>query len=93
MAKSDEFGSIMSRNNPVASSLRGEDVYKQWLISKGGSTTGGRSLRQIEMSFFAANGGTGKTYSELMGTFLGAKGFNGGSLKDRWRRFLAGGTV
>ena len=91
MAKSVEIGSLMSRNNPVAGTLQGEDVYKQWLISKGGA---GRSLREIEKRFFSANGGSGKTYSELKGTFLAAKGYTGGlSINDNWRRFCAGGSV
>lgn len=81
----------MSRNTPKGTTVTFKDNYKQWLIFKGGS---GRSLRELEKSFFAANGGSGKTYNDLKGSFLGAKGYTGGfSIEDNWRRFCNGGTV
>lgn len=94
MASYYEIGKAISRNSPVGAQLSMRDNYRQWLISKGATASPGANIKAVEKSFFAANGGTGRSHTELMGSFCAAKGFTGGlSPRDNWRRFLASGTV
>lgn len=91
MAKLSALAACATRNGGNANKLDPADNYRAWLCSKGGT---GRTIRDLEKSFFAANGGSGKYYSELMGTFCAAKGFSGGrSVQENWRRFLNSGVA
>ena len=91
MAKLAQLAACAARNGGSSAKLSQADNYRAWLYSKGAT---GRSIRDMEKSFFAANGGSGKSYSELMGTFCAAKGFTGGrSVQENWRRFLNSGVA
>jgi hypothetical protein len=63
------------------------EAWRCYLIKVTG-TSG--TLRELEDRFLNLKGGTGKTTSDLLHSYLNGKGFGSGSIKDKVKNYSKG---
>lgn len=78
------------RNSATANGKGGGDAWRQYLLASGAKGDG--STTDLEKRWLRVKGGTGETLRDLWNTYLNSKGFTGGGLNDRKRRFFESGT-
>lgn len=88
---SDLRNAFVARNGTAASQGKSsDDAWRQFLLASAGKGDG--SITDLEKRWLRAKGGTGETYFELWNSFLNTKGYTGGGLGDRKRRFFQTGV-
>ncbi len=82
---------MFAERNAASATGRSEtDAWRQYLLASGAKGDG--SITDLEKRWLRVKGGTGQTLTELWSSYLDSKGYAGGRLADRKRRFFESGT-
>lgn len=91
MSKLGNKSGFVARNSAASATGRSaRDAWRQFLLTQGGKGDG--STSDLEKRWLRVKGGVGETLNALWSSYLDTKGFVGGGLTDRKRRFFESGT-
>lgn len=91
MSRQAQGKKTFSERNAVSAVSKSEtDAWRQYLLASGAKGDG--SITDLEKRWLRVKGGTGETLFDLWNSYLSSKGFVGGRIDDRKRRFFESGT-